>query len=663
MRKCFKKLVFGYAVWYNEYIQKIQICFSLFTEKTQIYVIICVMKGCVVVKKILYISIFTIVLLASFLLSGFAQNDATWKENTGEIDLTLKTATGTGSVWDGNVLYITAGGDFTVTGTLTDGGICVETDDKVKLRLSGASITNTNGPAIYFKKTEKSFITITEDTENYLADGAFYTEETADAPLFSADDLEIKGSGTLTICGNFKHGIAGSDDITIENGNLVINAYEHGIKAGGTITVRGGNLDVTAKTGKGMKAEQAFVIEGGTTTVVSEQSEGLESKGPLTIGGGDIFVTAKDDGLNTGAENNMDRGFGGHMPMMRDGENGASRFVGRMPENGMPPTPPEGEMPRGGRWMEGEAPPMPPEGEMPMMQGVPPMEAQDGIDHTIMIAGGNIYIHAEGDGIDSNGALVISGGNIVINGPQNNGNGALDAQTGITVQGGRISILSSSGMLQLPNEKPVIYVQISNGKAGDEIVLKDSEGKTVASHTAVKAYQAFVYMDDTLDGSLMYTVYKNGELYTTTTLTENAGRGIFGGMSGMDGREMKDRTFKNREREISVFLDGKKISFATAPFIKNDTTLVGFRAILELLGAEVSWNEQTREVTAKKDGIHIVLTIDSKKAYVNGEEHILLVAPEIVNGSTMIPVRFVSEQLGLSVAWNAPLRRVEITTN
>lgn len=602
-----------------------------------------------VMKKMVPIAIITIALMIALLLPSYAANDDAWKDNTGEIDLTRKTATGAGCAWSENVLYITAGGDFTVSGTLTEGLVCVETNDKVKLRLNGASITNPNGPAIYFKKTEKSFITIMEGTENYLADGVDYVEDTADAPLFSADDLEIKGSGTLTICGNFRHGIAGSDDITIENGNLVISAYEHGIKAGGTITIGGGNLAVTAKTGKGMKAEQAFVIEGGTAQVLSEQSEGIESKGPLTIRGGDIFVTAKDDGLNTGAENNMDREFGGHMPMMQDGEKGAFGFGDNMPESGIPPMPTRGEMPHG-RWTEGEMPPM------------PPMETQDGSDHTITIAGGNIYINAEGDGIDSNGALVISGGNIVIDGPQNNGNGALDAQTGITVQGGIISILSSGGMMQLPNEKPVIYAEISKGEAGDAIVLKNSRGETIVSHTAVKSYQAFVYTDDALDMSSSYTVFKNGEAYTTTTPIENAGKGMLGGMPGMDGRGMKDRAFKNREREISVFLDGKKILFPTPPIIKNDTTLVGFRAILEQLGADVSWNEQTREVTANKEDLCIVLTIDSRIAYVNGKEHLLLAAPEIINGSTMIPVRFVSEQLGLSVAWNEAFRQVEITT-
>ena len=619
-----------------------------------------------VMKKTVHIAIAAIALMLSFMLPSYAINDDAWKDNTGEINLTKKTATGTGSAWNGNVLYITAGGDFTVSGTLNEGMIFVETNEKVKLRLHGASVTNPHGPAIYFKNTDKSFITIAEGTQNYLADGLDYTEKTADAPLFSANDLEIKGSGTLTICGNFKHGIAGSDDIKIENGSVIITAKEHGIKAGGTISVLGGQFDIKAQTGKGMKAEQALSITGGMLNVVSEQSEGLESKGPLSITGGDISVTAKDDGLNTGAENNVDYGFGGRIPPMKDGENG---FRGRMPAEGAFSMP-EGEMPQGDMdaffrdWAEGALPPKFPEGEMPPMMPPEnignPISAEGDSNHTITIAGGNIYINAEGDGMDSNGALVISGGNIVIDGPQNNGNGALDAQMGITAQGGKISILSSVGMMQLPNEKPVIYTEISKGEAGDEIVLKNSRGETIVSHTAVKSYQAFVYMDDAMDMSSNYTVFKNGEAYTTTTLTENAGKGMFGGMPRMDGRKMKDRTFKTGEREISVVLDGTKILFPTPPMIKNDTTLVGFRAILERLGATVSWDEQTRQVTAEKDNIRILLTIDSCVAYVNEEAHTLLVAPEIVNGTTMIPVRFVSEQLGLSVKWNALFRQVEL---
>ncbi|MCH5186472.1 MAG: carbohydrate-binding domain-containing protein, partial [Oscillospiraceae bacterium] len=95
-----------------------------------------------------------------------AKDDDLWKENTGEIDLDTMTVSGNGVSADGNTVKITQGGDFTVTGTLENGMILVNTDSKVKLRLSNANISNSSGPAIYFEDCKKGYITIKKDTEN-----------------------------------------------------------------------------------------------------------------------------------------------------------------------------------------------------------------------------------------------------------------------------------------------------------------------------------------------------------------------------------------------------------------------------------------------------------------------------------------------------------------
>jgi len=78
------------------------------------------------------------------------------------------------------------------------GMIYIKTKERVKLRLSGVNIKNNNGPAIYFDDADKAFITITEDTVNYLEDGTSYSDKDAKAALFSNDTLEIKGKGVLT---------------------------------------------------------------------------------------------------------------------------------------------------------------------------------------------------------------------------------------------------------------------------------------------------------------------------------------------------------------------------------------------------------------------------------------------------------------------------------
>lgn len=119
---------------------------------------------------------------------------------------------------------------------------------------------------------------------------------------------------------------------------------------------------------------------------------------------------------------------------------------------------------------------------------------------------------------------------------------------------------------------------------------------------------------------------------------------------------------KNSSSVIRVHTDGHITKFDTDPVIENDTTLVGFRAILEALGAEVEWNEESRTVTAVKDDTTIVLTIDSDTALVNGNAKSLLAAPRIIGSSTMVPVRFISEQLGMKVGWDEKARLITITS-
>ena len=116
-------------------------------------------------KKVVSVLAVGAVILTTMGICMANDSDA-WKENLGTVDLDAMTVTGSGIEIDGNTVKISKGGDFTVTGTLEDGMIYVNSEEKVKLRLSGASITNSTGPAIYFDNVEEGLITITEGTEN-----------------------------------------------------------------------------------------------------------------------------------------------------------------------------------------------------------------------------------------------------------------------------------------------------------------------------------------------------------------------------------------------------------------------------------------------------------------------------------------------------------------
>jgi len=111
-------------------------------------------------------------------------------------------------------------------------------------------------------------------------------------------------------------------------------------------------------------------------------------------------------------------------------------------------------------------------------------------------------------------------------------------------------------------------------------------------------------------------------------------------------------------------VNGKTMELDVAPFIDQGRTLVPFRFIGESLGAEVTFTTDSSGrvdmVTYTLGDTHVVLFIDRAEALVNGEKYELGVPARIVQGRTVVPVRFVSEALGCEVFWNAETREIKI---
>ncbi|MNL54688.1 Protease inhibitor precursor [compost metagenome] len=85
------------------------------------------------------------------------------------------------------------------------------------------------------------------------------------------------------------------------------------------------------------------------------------------------------------------------------------------------------------------------------------------------------------------------------------------------------------------------------------------------------------------------------------------------------------------------------------------------RAVFEALGAQVSWNQTTRTATGQKGSTTASVTIDSFTAVQNGKEYRLEAAPRLINGYTMVPVRFIAESFGAKVEWDGPNAAVRIS--
>lgn len=121
----------------------------------------------------------------------------------------------------------------------------------------------------------------------------------------------------------------------------------------------------------------------------------------------------------------------------------------------------------------------------------------------------------------------------------------------------------------------------------------------------------------------------------------------------------------SEEKAISVYINGIKTDFEqdALPFIDSGRTLVPFRAVAEGLGADVAWDGKAQKVTVKKGERVVELTIGSNAVYVNGITVELDVPAKIVNGRTVIPLRFIGQSLDSTVEWIPEGRIIVISSN
>ena len=102
---------------------------------------------------------------------------------------------------------------------------------------------------------------------------------------------------------------------------------------------------------------------------------------------------------------------------------------------------------------------------------------------------------------------------------------------------------------------------------------------------------------------------------------------------------------------IQVFIDGQKLVLATAPVTQKGTTVVPMRNIFNALKAAVTWEPTTKTIIAVKGSTTVTLQLGSKKAFINSKAVTLAVPPQQIQGSTMVPLRFVAEALGARFRW------------
>lgn len=393
---------------------------------------------------------------------------------------------------------------------------------------------------------------------------------TSDGLVIASGTLEVNAANT---------GIKGKDYVDILGGTINVTAQQDGIKSTndtdeGQGWTRLSNGTVTVNAGDdGFKASRVVEISGGSLTV-EQSDEGIEAQ-YINVSGGNVNVTSADDGMNAslktsdsestdssantfdtanqqqnnqqqgslpggqqnGTSNQQQQGTG-QPPAMpgtsQDGtsQNGASGTAQQQNNTqnqgnqnmGQPPAMPGGNAQDGtsqnGTTSTGQqGMGQPPQGGMPGGGGGGTFEV---VDAAINVSGGNITVNAEGDGIDSNGVTTLSGGTLIVNGPSQGGNAALDTNGDLLLNGATVLSGSTADMFEAPSTNSTSgYLKLTNSSGfeqGSTVQVADSSGKVVANYKVTKSnVQLVLVSSSSIVKGQSYTVYT-----TTSAVDSNA---------------------------------------------------------------------------------------------------------------------------------------------
>ena len=497
----------------------------------------------------------------------YSEQDLSWDASSETaIDLSNPTATDGVTVEDGT-LTITKAGTYKLSGEY-QGQIKVETadSDAVRLVLDNANITNSSGAALNVVNADEVILYSASGTTNTISDGADYTatgEDDPDAVVYSKADLTIAGEGTLKVNGNHEDGIHTSDGLVIASGTLEVNAANTGIKGKDYVDILGGTINVTAQQDgikstndtdegqgwtrlsngtvtvnagdDGFKASRVVEISGGSLTV-EQSDEGIEAQ-YINVSGGDVNVTSADDGMNaslktsdsesTDSSANTSDTANQQQNNQQQGSlpGGQQSGTSNQQQQGMgqPPAMPGGNAQDGtsqngttGTGQQGMG--QPPQGGMPGGGG----GTFEVVDAAINVSGGHVTVNAEGDGIDSNGVTTLSGGTLIVNGPSQGGNAALDTNGDLLLNGATVLSGSTADMFEAPSTNSTSgYLKLTNSSGfeqGSTVQVADSSGKVVANYKVTKSnVQLVLVSSSSIVKGQSYTAYT-----TTSAVDSNA---------------------------------------------------------------------------------------------------------------------------------------------
>lgn len=397
----------------------------------------------------------------------------------------------TGYEIDGTDVSITAAGTYVFSGDCDNGSITVKKGvTGVTIVLNGLTLTNDDSAAITLNKTAEASLIAAAGTTNTVADTEGLSDENAAVKVKSGAALAISGTGTLTVDGNAKNGIKGAADavITVAEGKLNINAVNDGLSCDDELKITGGTLSITAggdavkaspdtdntenpdttslgnvtisggtltlnATGDGVQADGDLTISGGTfhvktngghTTALTDDSascKGFKAGKTLTVTGGTLTVDSADDALHA----STDVTISGGTLTLATGDDGAHAdndlVIGT--KGASSTSTPRINITASYEGLEGTT--------VTVYSGdIDVAASDDGVNaanstlgehsdkYAISIAGGDLYIDAGSDGLDSNNDISMTGGKVEVYGADAMMDAAIDYDGTFTLSGGTL---------------------------------------------------------------------------------------------------------------------------------------------------------------------------------------------------------------------------------
>ncbi len=482
---------------------------------------------------------------------------------------------GSGLSSDGSVVTISEEGTYTVRGKSSDGQIivsCSEKDD-VTLILDNLTITSKKGPALWCIEADTLTVSLPEGSSSSLSDGSSRPDSnTPDAAIYSMGDLYFNGTGALTVNGNCNNAIQSKDGLTILQCSLAVTAADDGIigkdsleiGAGAVISINsegdglrttnteddgrgniyignctldidsgadalqaavsttideGAVIDLKAKA-KGIKAAASLVIND-VSISADCADDAIHCNGDILISDGSLMLKSEDDGIHADSALTVSGGiveiaesFEGLEANVIDVTGGKIFITSR--DDGINVAGGNDSSGAGGMWGND-------------------MFAEDR-SCLLTVSGGTITVNASGDGVDSNGSIKMSGGEMFISGPTDRGNGFLDFSGDFEITGGTLLAVGTGGMAQTTNAGTQASVAASiNGTvpAGSVLTLKTADETEILSFTAPKNYNFIVASSPLMSDGESVSFYIDGELLGTLEASVNIGSSA--GMGGPGG--------------------------------------------------------------------------------------------------------------------------------